>query len=96
MLKKIFELVFLMCLTGGLLYAGEVALVTDLSGDVTASWLEPVAGEDKTAGEERGRHEWKVELAEMLPAGADIKTASESSLTIVHLTGNVEYRVAAD
>ncbi|OGK12719.1 MAG: hypothetical protein A2W80_18120 [Candidatus Riflebacteria bacterium GWC2_50_8] len=95
MVKKILKLVFVMCLTGSLLYAGEVALVTDISGEVTASWLEPVPDGDENADGERGRHEWQVELAEMLPAGADIKTGEKSSLTLIHLAGNVEYTLGA-
>lgn len=95
MVKKILKLVFVMCLTGGLLYAGEVALVTDISGEVTASWLEPVPDGDTNADGDRGRHEWQVELAEMLPAGADIKTGEKSSLTLIHLAGNVEYMLGA-
>ncbi|PKL42639.1 MAG: hypothetical protein CVV41_13910 [Candidatus Riflebacteria bacterium HGW-Riflebacteria-1] len=95
MVKKILELVLLMCFTGGLLYAGEVALVTDISGTVIATWLEPAADGTENANSERGRHEWPVELAEMLPAGADIKTGKESAITLVHLTGNVEYTLGA-
>lgn len=95
MVKKILKLVFVMCLTGGLLYAGEVALVTDISGEVTASWLEPASDGNENADGERGRHEWQVGLAEMLPAGADIKTGEKSAITLVHLTGNVEYMLGA-
>ncbi|MBU1105914.1 MAG: hypothetical protein KKB51_04525 [Candidatus Riflebacteria bacterium] len=98
MLKKMLELLFLMCLTSGLLYGEEVALVTNLTGEATARWLEPAAKDaDKQNTEgKKGSQEWKIEIAEMLPDGAEVKTGAKSELTIVHLVNNTEYHLSAD
>lgn len=74
--------------------AEDVALVTELFGTATASWQDPAAAEDK-AGKEEGRYDWQLEVAEMLPAGAEISTGEESSLTIIHLVSNIEYHLGS-
>lgn len=95
MTVKIFKLVLVcLILTASVHAAGEdVALVTALTGTATASWVEPVADESQVKDEDRRSHEWKLEVAEMLPAGAEVKTGADSELTIIHLAGNVEYNI---
>jgi len=97
MTVKIFKLVLVcLILTVSVHAAGEdVALVTALTGTATASWVEPVADESQVRDEDRRSHEWKLEVAEMLPAGAEVTTGADSELTIIHLAGNVEYNIGA-
>ncbi|PKL44970.1 MAG: hypothetical protein CVV42_18945 [Candidatus Riflebacteria bacterium HGW-Riflebacteria-2] len=97
MTAKILRLV-LVCLTlsVGASAAGEdVALITALTGTASASWVEPAADDNSAADANRRSHEWSLEVAEMLPVGAEVTTAAESSLTIIHLAGNIEYNIGA-
>ncbi len=74
--------VLLFCLlVCGVLSAAEVALVTEKTGKVQASF----------AGDE-----WEIELAEMLPDGVEIKVSPDGSLILVHLPTSKEYRFTAD
>jgi hypothetical protein len=97
MTAKIVKLVLIcLILTASVHAAGEdVALITALTGTATASWVEPVADESQAKDEDRRSHEWKLEVAEMLPAGAEVTTGADSELTIIHLAGNVEYNIGA-
>lgn len=60
---------------------GDVAMVTDLTGTVEAT-LENAS--------------WSVSLAEILSDGTHLKTGRESSLTVIHMAGNKEYRLEAE
>jgi hypothetical protein len=73
----LFLLVFLPMITG---VAAEVALVTELSGTVTAS-----STDDR----------WNVSLAEILDAGVELRVASDSSMAFIHMLANDEYRLAS-
>lgn len=96
MAKRLFKMVFFMCLISCLLYANDAVLVTDLSGEISASCFEPVTGVESVVGEERGRIDWQVELADMLSAGTRIKTGLGATITLIHLVNNVEYRLGAE
>ncbi len=97
MTAKILKLLLVcLALAAGAYAAGEdVALVTALTGTASASWIEPVPDDSQVSDENRRSHEWRLEVAEMLPAGAEITTGADSELTIIHLAGNVEYNVGA-
>lgn len=64
-------------LSANVLLASDAALVTEKSGDVSAT----LEGET-----------WQVELADLLPDGVEIKVAADGSLVIVHLATEHEYR----
>jgi len=97
MTAKILKLVVI-CLTlsAGVYAASEdVALITALTGVATATWVESAVDGSPNADENRRSHEWSIEIAEMLPVGAEITTGAESELTLIHLAGNVEYNLGA-
>lgn len=97
MTAKILKLlVICLTLSAGVYAASEdVALITALTGVATASWVEPEADGSPTTDENRRSHEWSIEIAEMLPVGAEITTGADSELTLIHLAGNVEYNLGA-
>lgn len=97
MTAKILKLlVICLTLSAGVYAASEdVALITALTGVATASWVEPEADDSPTTDENRRSHEWSIEIAEMLPVGAEITTGADSELTLIHLAGNVEYNLGA-
>jgi hypothetical protein len=77
-MRKICLLILLFVAVGFCGNANEVALVTELSGKVTADLRGDV---------------WTLELAEMIPAESIVKTGSESHLIIAHFPLNVELKV---
>lgn len=86
MLKRTL-VVFVMLAMAAFVFAADVALVTWVEGEVTASI------QDDTTDEV---HEWLVEAAEMLPVDVEIMVQEDSSLKFVHFHNNVEYDFGAD
>jgi len=73
-------LVFVLLIVSSIAVA-DVAMITDLSGKVTATLEEA---------------RWEASLAEILPDGTHLKTAKDSSLTLIHMLENKEYRIEAE
>lgn len=78
MLKR--SLVFVLLIISSMALA-DVAMITDLSGKVTATLEES---------------SWEATLAEILPDGTHLKTAKESYVTLIHMVENKEYKIEAE